>query len=176
MKYVLPIVLGAMLSFAPAAANGVLAQGRPGGQPQPPRTGQQQKPPMQNPARMQQMDQLRAMTSEAARIRTRAEQLAANCAQDQTRTRNQTQMRLMQQMSDAVGSTAREHERIARSLQDLIQERDRAQDRDRDRDRDMDRDMDRIRQHLDAMTNSMNETLTLMERMHDRLRTSDSSR
>jgi hypothetical protein len=33
----------------------------------------------------------------------------------------------------------------------------------------MDRDMDRIRKHLHSMTDSMDETLKLMERMHDRL-------
>ena len=121
------------------------------------------------------MEQLRTMTQDAARIRTRAEQLARNCAQDQTRLRNQTQLRLMQDMSNAVGSAAREHEQLAQRLQDLVQERDRDRDLDRDRDRDMDRDMDRIRKHLDTMSKSMNDTLTLMEQMHDRLRTSDSS-
>ncbi len=180
MKSVLHVVLGATLALALSVTGNLLAQGRPPApapHQQPPRTSQptQQPPAAQTPLRTQQMEQLRTMTQDSARIRTRAEQLARTCAEDQTRLRNQTQLRMMQDMSNAVGAAAREHEQMAQRLQDLVQERDRDRDLDRDRDRDMDRDMDRIRKHLDTMTKSMNDTLTLMEQMHDRLRTSDSS-
>jgi hypothetical protein len=116
------------------------------------------------------MEQLRAMAEETTRIRTRAERLAGALAQEQVRTEHRGQIRVMQEMATAAHAAVRDHERLAGSLRDLIQERDRVRDQDRDRDREMDRDTDRIRNRLQDATDGMNETLQLMERMHDRLR------
>lgn len=181
MRSLLTIGQAALIVVGLAMGGDMFAQGRGGsaaqGQKQPPRQGspgvtkREQPPPGPGSTiRTHQMDRLRTMTEESTRIRTRAEELAQAFGRPQARVEDRTQLRLMQEMATAVGAAAREHERLARGLHDMIQERDRLQDQDRDRDRQMDRDMDRIREHLHSMTGSMSETLKLMERMSDRLR------
>jgi methyl-accepting chemotaxis protein len=56
---------------------------------------------------------------------------------------------------------------------DRIQEM--LQDETVTRDRDMQRDMDRMRQHFDSVSKNLEETVTTMERIQDRLQASASA-
>jgi methyl-accepting chemotaxis protein len=56
---------------------------------------------------------------------------------------------------------------------DRIQEM--LQDETVTRDRDMQRDMDRMRQHFDSVSKNLEETVTTMERIRNRLETSASA-
>lgn len=188
-------VVGAVVLVLGISAD-LLAQGRgPGAQAPrvPPRQGAPQTP--QGPTgqqrgagtsavRAQQMAQIRTMTQDLQRIRTRADTLAQRAGQ-QVREENRAQARLVQDMATALGASAREQERAAQRLQDMLQEQDRRRDQQRDRvgdqdrlreqQRDMDRDMDRVREHLKSTTDSMGDTLQLMERIHERLRVDTST-
>jgi hypothetical protein len=104
-------------------------------------------------------------------VATRAQKLSDAFGQEIVRTQGQQRerLRVFQQMCDSIQMSARETYRSMDRIQEMLQ------DETITRDRDMQRDMDRMRQHFDSVSKNLEETLTPMERIRDRLQISSSA-
>jgi hypothetical protein len=102
---------------------------------------------------------------------TRAQKLSDAFGQEIVRTQGQQRerLRVFQQMCDSIQMSARETYRSMDRIQEMLQ------DETITRDRDMQRDMDRMRQQFDSVSKNLEETLTPMERIHDRIQVSASA-
>jgi hypothetical protein len=107
------------------------------------------------------------MLQRMEQIATRAQELSRTMAQQmaQSRVQSRDQLRVLQQLCDAVGAQARDTRRTMDQLHLMMQDKVLAQDRD------MQQDMDRLRLHTSQAADSLQEMLNLIERIHTRLRT-----
>jgi hypothetical protein len=113
------------------------------------------------------MQQSAQMLQRMDQISTRAQQMSRTMAQQmaQSRVQSRDQLRVLQQLCDAVGSQARETRRTMDQLHLMTQDKVMAQDRD------MQQDMDRLRLHANEAADRLQEMLNLIDRIHTRLRT-----
>ncbi len=73
------------------------------------------------------------------------------------------QFRVMQRMSESLGTMAEHMKTTMERYQAMTH------DHQMLRERDMEQDMDKIREHMNTMTQQMEETLQIMERLHKKL-------
>ena len=104
-------------------------------------------------------------------IATRAQKLSDAFGQQVVRVQGQQRerLRVFQEMCDSIQMSARATYRSTDRIQEMLQ------DETMTRDRDMHRDMDRMRQYFDGLSKNLEEALTTMERIQDRLQSSASA-
>jgi hypothetical protein len=127
----------------------------------------QQQQQVQQARQQQQMAQMQEMIRNMEQIANGARQVSQAFGQqiEQAQGQLRERLRVFQQMCDSIDTSARETRRSMDRIQEMLQDQAMTQDQD------MQRDMDQMREHLQAVSDGLEDAVSTMDQIQQRLRT-----